>query len=90
MPRPCAAYPRRSSFDAPLRGRRGLPQDGMHPTTKSELTPWTNLTAEQQIRLCAAYGHYLDTLPRTCDLGVKLGRFREWLAQRGVSFDGAD
>jgi hypothetical protein len=51
--------------------------------------PWADLTPEQQLRLREEYGRYLDTLPPTCDLGVKLDRFRAWLAARGVRFDGA-
>jgi hypothetical protein len=58
--------------------------DSLHPT---RLSPWADLTAEQQLRLREEYGRYLDTLPRTCDLGVKLDRFRGWLAERGVRFD---
>jgi len=49
---------------------------------------WSDLSAAQQLRLREEYGRYLDTLPPTCDLGVKLDRFRAWLAERGVSFEG--
>jgi len=54
-----------------------------------ELKPWADLTPEEQLRLREAYGRYLDTLPPTCDLEVKLDRFRAWLAERGVRFDDA-
>ena len=53
------------------------------------LKHWADFTPEQQLRLREEYGRYLDTLPRTCDLGVKLDRFRAWLADRGVRFDEA-
>ncbi len=59
------------------------------PQDDHALTPWTDLSAAEQLRLREAYGRYLDTLPPSCDLGVKLQRFRAWLAERGVRFDGA-
>jgi hypothetical protein len=53
----------------------------------AKVRAWEELTAAEQLRLREEYGRYLDTLPRTCDLGVKLDRFRAWLAGRGVRFD---
>jgi hypothetical protein len=55
----------------------------------AKVRAWEELTAAEQLRLREEYGRYLDTLPRTCDLGVKLDRFRAWLAERGVRFDEA-
>jgi hypothetical protein len=54
-----------------------------------QLKPWADLSPEEQLALREAYGRYLDTLPPTCDLEVKLDRFRAWLAERGVRFDSA-
>lgn len=58
-------------------------------TTVQGLRSWADLTPAEQLRLREEYGRYLDALPRTCDLGVKLDRFRAWLAERGVRFDEA-
>ena len=54
---------------------------------RPELRAWEGLSAAEQLRLREEYGRYLDTLPPTCDLGVKVDRFRSWLAERGVRFD---
>ncbi len=51
-----------------------------------ELRDWRDLTAEEQLQLREAYGHYLDNLPPTCDLDGKIERFRRWLAERGVRY----
>lgn len=51
-----------------------------------ELTPWENLSSEQQLELRETYGHFLDTLPPTCSLETKIERFRQWLEERGVSY----
>jgi hypothetical protein len=37
---------------------------------------WNELTAQEQLALREAYGHYLDGLPATCDLTEKNERFR--------------
>ena len=50
------------------------------------LRPWSNLSPEEQLTLREAYGHYLDTLPPTCDLDSKVARFRRWLAEQGVDY----
>jgi hypothetical protein len=47
---------------------------------------WHDLSAEEQLALREAYGHYLDSLPPTCDLTNKIERFRHWLAERGVDY----
>jgi hypothetical protein len=47
---------------------------------------WDELSAEEQLALREAYGHYLDTLPPTCELSTKLERFRRWLAERGIAY----
>jgi len=51
-----------------------------------ELRPWDTLRADEQLRLREAYGHYLDSLPPTCDLDTKEQRFRDWLAGQGVDW----
>ena len=50
------------------------------------LTDWHQLDAREQLQLREAYGHYLDTLPPTCDLEEKTARFRRWLAKRGIRY----
>ena len=50
------------------------------------LTPWDELSAERQLELRDAYGHYLDTLPSSCDLTTKNDRFRTWLVEQGISY----
>ncbi|MEG3618260.1 hypothetical protein V5T82_07350 [Magnetovibrio sp. PR-2] len=50
------------------------------------LIPWQDLTPERQLELREAYGHYLDTLPPTCDVDRKNERFRGWLAEQGVRY----
>jgi hypothetical protein len=50
------------------------------------LREWSDIPATEQVALREAYGHYLDTLPPTCDLDTKLDRFRRWLAERGVRY----
>ncbi len=58
---------------------------GQEPVA-SDLIPWDNLSVERQLELREAYGHYLDTLPPTCDLTTKNDRFRAWLEGQGVSY----
>lgn len=48
--------------------------------------PWDDLDEPRQLELREAYGHYLDTLPPTCDLGTKTERFSAWLAEQGVRY----
>lgn len=52
----------------------------------AELRDWNSLEAAEQLRLREAYGHYLDSLPPTCDLREKNQRFADWLAGQGVLF----
>ncbi|WP_078118264.1 hypothetical protein [Thiosocius teredinicola] len=47
---------------------------------------WNDLDGDEQIALREAYGHYLDSLPPTCDLDTKIERFRRWLAERGIEY----
>jgi hypothetical protein len=54
---------------------------------EERMKDWRSLDSVEQVALREAYGHYLDTLPPTCDLAEKTGRFRRWLAQRGIRFD---
>lgn len=53
------------------------------------LRQWNDLSAEQQLALREAYGHYLDSLPPTCDLETKIERFKRWLAEQGVDYSHA-
>jgi hypothetical protein len=50
------------------------------------MTTWQTLTPEEQLKLREAYGHYLDTLPPTCDLREKEARFAAWLAEQGIEY----
>ncbi len=50
------------------------------------MRPWASLESEEQINLQVAFGHYLDTLPRTCSLEVKVERFRSWLQSQGIDY----
>ena len=49
--------------------------------------PWSALAPERQLALREEYGRHLDGQPRTCDLALKIERFRAWLAERGVVLD---
>ena len=51
-----------------------------------DLRDWSELPPDEQLRLREAYGHYLDGLAPTCDPDIKLARFRDWLADRGVRY----
>ncbi|MGC9369312.1 MAG: hypothetical protein ACP5DX_07235 [Paracoccaceae bacterium] len=50
------------------------------------MTPWKDLSPAQQLELREAYNASPDCLTGTCSLEVKLARFTEWLAGRGVQF----
>jgi hypothetical protein len=54
---------------------------------EQRMKDWRSLDGREQLALREAYGHYLDTLPPTCDLDEKTARFRRWLAERGIRFD---
>ena len=56
---------------------------------KDNLKPWESLSSEEQLKLREEYGHYLDTLPPTCSLEIKNERFRRWLGEHGILFEGA-
>ena len=58
----------------------------MSEAGSEDLLPWDTLSAEEQLRLREAYGHYLDGLPPSCDLATKQQRFRDWLAGQGVEW----
>ena len=49
---------------------------------------WDQLSEEEQTRLQIAYGHYLDGLPPTCSLETKIERFRRWLVDQGIVYQG--
>jgi hypothetical protein len=51
---------------------------------------WDELTAQEQVELRVAFGHFLDLLPATCSLETKLQRFQAWLAERGIDFQKED
>lgn len=54
----------------------------------ADLIPWDTLSPEEQLALRETYGRYLDTLPPTCSLETKIERFRRWLGERGIAYDG--
>lgn len=47
---------------------------------------WNDLNAEEQVGLRADYGRHADTEPPTCDLALKIERFRDWLALRWIRY----
>jgi hypothetical protein len=51
-----------------------------------DLREWNSLSAREQLELRIDYGHYLDSLPPTCTLGLKLEYFRAWLRTQGVRY----
>ena len=52
------------------------------------MSNWNELSQERQLELREAYGRHLDTLPPTCAPDTKIERFRAWLAQQGIAYDG--
>lgn len=50
------------------------------------MTDWKYLERDEQIRLREAFGHYLDTLPPSCSLDMKIARFDDWLRQQGICY----
>jgi hypothetical protein len=55
----------------------------------TNLRDWDSLDPDEQTRLRVEFGHWLDQLPPTCDLGTKIERFRTWLREeRGVDWRG--
>ncbi|MES9960163.1 MAG: hypothetical protein ABW089_07005 [Sedimenticola sp.] len=59
----------------------------MSATPKQPARYWNDIPHQEQLRLREEYGHYLDQLPPTCDLGVKIERFRQWLAEHGIHYE---
>jgi len=57
-------------------------------TENTDFKAWEDLPGDLQLRLREEYGHYLDNLPPTCSLDAKIERFRRWLAERGIRYDG--
>ena len=51
-----------------------------------KLTPWEQLSDEEQTRLRVDYGHHLDNEPPTCSLETKIERFRRWLLTHGIQY----
>lgn len=54
------------------------------------MTPWNTLSPEEQLALREAYGQQSQAEPGTCSLDLKIARFADWLAERGVAFEAAD
>ena len=52
----------------------------------ANLRSWQELSPQEQCELREAYGHYLDSLPPTCDMAEKVERFSRWLADQGVEY----
>jgi len=50
------------------------------------MTPWSDLTPDQQLQLRMDYQAHLDSLPPTCSLDDKVTAFANWLASRDVAF----
>jgi hypothetical protein len=63
-------------------GRAALFLGGSHM-----IIEWESLNKEEQIKLRDAFGHYLDNLPPSCSLDMKIAHFKEWLHQRGITMD---
>jgi hypothetical protein len=53
---------------------------------QSDLRPWGDLSATEQLELREAYQAELDRQPLTCSLDEKMNRFTKWLEERGVAF----
>jgi hypothetical protein len=47
---------------------------------------WERLDRQEQVKLREAFGHYLDTLPPSCSLDMKIARFQEWLSRKGIHY----
>lgn len=56
----------------------------MTDETASNRRLWDTLDPAEQTELLEAYGHWLDRLPPTCSLELKIERFRGWLDERGI------
>jgi hypothetical protein len=59
---------------------------------EKELTAWSALSPERQLRLAVAFGHAADRHPemRVCDLAEKNRLFAEFLAEHGVRWCGRE
>lgn len=53
----------------------------------AELRKWSALDADEQLQLREAFGHFLDTLDRTCAMDQKIKRFENWLTEHCIEFD---
>lgn len=51
---------------------------------------WSELSADEQLRLRLDYQAHLDRLPPTCNLDDKVTAFARWLAERDVRFSSED
>ena len=51
------------------------------------LNTWDSLSAEERLQLREEYGHYLDDLPPTCSMDIKIDRFCVWLNERGIRYE---
>jgi len=50
------------------------------------MTPWSDLSPDEQLKLRLDYQAHLDSLPPTCALDDKVAAFAGWLAKRDVAF----
>ncbi len=50
------------------------------------MTPWSDLAADEQLKLRVDYQAHLDSLPPTCSLDDKVTAFAKWLAERDIAF----
>jgi hypothetical protein len=52
-----------------------------------EMIEWEYLDRDEQIKLREAFGYYLDNLPPSCSLDMKIARFKEWLSEQGIHIE---
>ncbi|MEW8627921.1 MAG: hypothetical protein AB2551_19395 [Candidatus Thiodiazotropha sp.] len=52
-----------------------------------KMIEWESLDRDEQIKLREEFGYYLDSLPPTCSLDMKIARFKEWLSDKGISIE---
>lgn len=52
-----------------------------------KMIEWECLDRDEQIKLREEFGYYLDRLPPTCSLDMKIARFKDWLSERGIHIE---
>lgn len=51
------------------------------------MNEWEDLDRDEQIRLREAFGYYLDSLPPTCSLDMKIAQFKAWLSEQNIHIE---